>query len=95
MDYAESVQKKLDEAGIRVELDTRSEKIGYKIREAQQAKIPYMLVVGQKEEEDGTVAVRSRAAGDEGTKSLDAFIADIQKEIEAKVNRVKEVSEEK
>ena len=95
MDYAESVQKKLDEAGIRVELDTRSEKIGYKIREAQQAKIPYMLVVGQKEEEDGTVAVRSRAAGDEGTKSLDVFISDIQKEIEAKVNRVKEVSEEK
>ena len=95
MDYAENVKKKLDESGIRVELDTRSEKIGYKIREAQQAKIPYMLVVGQKEEEDGTVAVRSRAAGDEGTKSLDAFIADIQKEIEAKVNRVKEVSEEK
>ena len=95
MDYAEKVKKKLDEAGIRVELDTRSEKIGYKIREAQQAKIPYMLVVGQKEEEDGTVAVRSRAAGDEGTKSLDAFIADIQKEIETKVNRVKEVSEEK
>lgn len=95
MDYAENVKKKLDEAGIRVELDTRSEKIGYKIREAQQAKIPYMLVVGQKEEEDGTVAVRSRAAGDEGTKSLDAFIADIQKEIEAKVNRVKEISEEK
>ena len=95
MDYAESVQKKLDEAGIRVELDTRSEKIGYKIREAQQAKIPYMLVVGQKEEEDGTVAVRSRAAGDEGTKSLDAFIVDIQKEIETKVNRVKEISEEK
>ena len=95
MDYAESVQKKLDEAGIRVELDTRSEKIGYKIREAQQAKIPYMLVVGQKEEEDGTVAVRSRAAGDEGTKSLDAFIADIQKEIETKVNRAKAVSEEK
>ena len=95
MDYAENVKKKLDEAGIRVELDTRSEKIGYKIREAQQAKIPYMLVVGQKEEEDGTVAVRSRAAGDEGTKSLDAFIADIQKEIETKVNRVKEVSEGK
>ncbi len=95
MDYAENVKKKLDEVGIRVELDTRSEKIGYKIREAQQAKIPYMLVVGQKEEEDGTVAVRSRVAGDEGTKSLDAFITDIQKEIETKVNRVKEVSEEK
>ncbi len=94
MDYAEIVRKKLDEAGIRVELDTRSEKIGYKIREAQQAKVPYMLVVGQKEEEDGTVAVRSRAAGDEGTRSLDAFIADIQKEIDSKENRVKEVSEE-
>ena len=94
MDYAENVRKKLDEAGIRVELDTRSEKIGYKIREAQQAKVPYMLVVGQKEEEDGTVAVRSRAAGDEGTRSLDAFIADIQKEIDSKENRVKEVSEE-
>ena len=94
MDYAENVRKKLDEAGIRVELDTRSEKIGYKIREAQQAKVPYMLVVGQKEEEDGTVAVRSRAAGDEGTRSLDAFIADIQKEIDSKENLVKEVSEE-
>ena len=94
MDYAENVRKKLDEAGIRVELDTRSEKIGYKIREAQQAKVPYMLVVGQKEEEDGTVAVRSRAAGDEGARSLDAFIADIQKEIDSKENRVKEVSEE-
>ena len=53
-----------------------------------------MLVVGQKEEEDGTVAVRSRAAGDEGARSLDAFIADIQKEIDSKENRVKEVSEE-
>lgn len=89
MDYANSVKEKLDGAGIRVELDTRSEKIGYKIREAQTAKIPYMLVVGQKEAEEGTVSVRSRAAGDEGARVLDAFITDILKEIETKENRQK------
>ena len=87
MDYAKAVEKKLQDAGIRTELDERSEKIGYKIREAQTAKIPYMLVVGQKEEEEGTVSVRSRAAGDEGAKALDAFVADILKEIETKENR--------
>lgn len=79
MDYAEQVKKSLDEAGIRTELDKRAEKIGYKIREAQTAKIPYMLVVGQKEEEDGTVSVRSREAGDQGAKALDTFIADVTK----------------
>ena len=79
MDYAQSVLNKLTEAGIRAEVDTRAEKIGYKIREAQTAKIPYMLVV----------SVRSRAAGDEGARSLDMFIADILKEIETKENRVK------
>ena len=89
MDYAQNVLNKLTEAGIRAEVDTRAEKIGYKIREAQTAKIPYMLVVGQKEEEENTVSVRSRAAGDEGTRSLDMFIADILKEIETKENRVK------
>ena len=89
MDYAQSVLNKLTEAGIRAEVDTRAEKIGYKIREAQTAKIPYMLVVGQKEEEENTVSVRSRAAGDEGARSLDTFIADILKEIETKENRVK------
>ena len=87
MEYAKSVRDKLDEAGIRVELDTRSEKIGYKIREAQTAKIPYMLIVGQKEEEEGTVSVRSRFAGDKGGRTLDAFIADILKEIASKENR--------
>ena len=87
MGYAKEVEKKLNDAGVRVELDERSEKIGYKIREAQTARIPYMLVVGQKEEEDGTVAVRSRAAGDEGAKALDDFIAGILKEIETKENR--------
>lgn len=89
MDYAQNVLNKLTEAGIRAEVDTRAEKIGYKIREAQTAKIPYMLVVGQKEEEENTVSVRSRAAGDEGPRSLDMFIADILKEIETKENRVK------
>ena len=89
MDYAKDVKAKLDEAGVRAEVDTRSEKIGYKIREAQTAKIPYMLVVGQKEAEEGTVAVRSRCAGDEGAKPLDQFIADLLQEIETKENRKK------
>ena len=89
MDYAQNVLNELTEAGIRAEVDTRAEKIGYKIREAQTAKIPYMLVVGQKEEEENTVSVRSRAAGDEGARNLDTFIADILKEIETKENRVK------
>ena len=89
MDYAQNVLNKLTEAGIRAEVDIRAEKIGYKIREAQTAKIPYMLVVGQKEEEENTVSVRSRADGDEGARSLDTFIADILKEIETKENRVK------
>ena len=87
MDYAKNVEKKLQDAGIRTELDERSEKIGYKIREAQTAKIPYMLVVGQKEEEEGTVSVRTRAGGDQGAKSLDEFTADILKEIEEKVRQ--------
>ena len=90
MEYAQSVRDKLEAAGIRTELDVRSEKIGYKIREAQTAKIPYMLVVGQKEEEEGNVSVRSRFAGDEGAKDLNAFLADIQKEIADKENRAQE-----
>lgn len=94
--YAESVRAALDDAGIRVELDTRSEKIGYKIREAQTNKIPYMLIVGQKEEEDGVVSVRSRFLGDEGQKSLDAFIAEIQKEIcEKTIRKVEAPSQNK
>ncbi len=87
MDYARSVKEKLDDAGIRAELDLRSEKIGYKIREAQNARVPYMLVVGQKEEESGTVAVRSRFAGDEGAKTLEEFIQAVREEIDAKINR--------
>ena len=89
MDYAHNVQEKLFDAGIRSEVDTRSEKIGYKIREAQTSKIPYMLVVGQKEEEEGTVAVRSRAAGDEGAKNVDVFVEELLKEIKTKENRLK------
>ena len=83
-DYSKEVLDKLTEAGIRAEMDTRSEKIGYKIREAQTQKIPYMLVVGQKEEEEKTVSVRSRFAGDEGASSVENFIESIQKEIEEK-----------
>ena len=96
MDYAEKVKTKLDDAGIRVELDTRSEKIGYKIREAQKSKIPYMLVVGQKEEEDGVVAVRSRFKGDEGQKPLDEFISSVKDEIAKKeIRKVETVQEQK
>ena len=77
----------LKEAGIRAEIDTRAEKIGYKIREAQVKKIPYMLVVGAKEEEEDKVSVRSRFAGDEGQRGLDEFVADIKEEIAGKVSR--------
>ena len=87
LDYGEKIRKELEDAGIRAELDVRSEKIGYKIREAQTNKIPYMLVVGQKEEEEGTVSVRSRFAGDEGASSLESFIEKIQKEIASKEMR--------
>ncbi|MFR5244136.1 MAG: threonine--tRNA ligase [Clostridium sp.] len=93
-EYAKSVKEALDAADIRAEIDLRSEKIGYKIREAQGQKIPYMLVVGQKEQADGTVAVRSRFKGDEGAKDLNAFIADIQAEIASRINRPVEVKKE-
>ncbi len=81
MDYAQNVYKRLNEAGLRAEIDARAEKIGYKIREAQMQKIPYMLIVGAKEEEEGVVAVRSRAAGDEGPRELEGFIRDVQEEV--------------
>lgn len=84
MEYGRKVRAALDEAGIRAEIDTRAEKIGYKIREAQMNKIPYMLVVGAKEEEAEVVSVRSRFAGDEGQKGLEEFIGDIKNEIEMK-----------
>lgn len=83
-EYGKKVLDALEAEGIRAEVDTRSEKIGYKIREAQTQKVPYMLVVGAKEEEDQLVAVRSRKDGDQGQKSLDAFIADVKEEIRIK-----------
>ena len=94
MDYAQKVYEDLEKAGIRSEIDTRAEKIGYKIREAQMHKIPYMLVVGAKEEETGKVSVRSRFAGDEGQKDLASFIQDIEKEIQEKTIREVEVEKE-
>ena len=95
MDYAENVLAQLKDAGIRVELDSRAEKIGYKIREAQMQKVPYMLVVGAKEEESGLVSVRSRFEGDEGQKSTAEFIAALKEEIAQKIAREVKHSDEK
>ena len=81
-DYANEVKAKLEDVGIRVEVDERNEKIGYKIREAQLQKIPYMLVLGDKEKEAGTVGVRSRKDGDIGAMDLDDFIAKVVEEID-------------
>lgn len=90
-DYAEKVNAQLKANKIRASVDNRSEKIGYKIREARLAKVPYMLVVGAKEEEENVVSVRSRYLGDEGQKSLDEFIDAICKEIRTKEIRKIEV----
>ncbi|WP_302626516.1 threonine--tRNA ligase [uncultured Eubacterium sp.] len=89
-EYAQKVAKELKARHIDVTVDSRSEKIGYKIREARLDKLPYMLVVGQQEEEDRTVSVRSRFAGDEGVKPLDEFIQQICKEIDTKEIRKEE-----
>ena len=83
-DAAREVLAKLEAVGVRVEMDERSEKIGYKIREAQLSKVPYMLIMGDKEVEDGTLSVRSRKNGDLGSQSVDEFIAMILKEIAEK-----------
>ena len=93
LDYADKVNAALTENGIRSSVDTRAEKIGYKIREARLAKVPYMLVVGAKEEEEGKVSVRSRFLGDEGQKDLDGFIAAIKEEIRTREMRKVEVEE--
>ena len=85
MDTAKAVRDRLFNEGIRVELDDRSEKIGYKIREAQLKKIPYMLVIGEKEEQSGTVSVRKRGEGDIGTVSVDDFLSSAKKDIADKV----------
>ncbi|MEE1312401.1 MAG: threonine--tRNA ligase [Lachnospiraceae bacterium] len=91
MDYAKQVEKECKANGILVTVDGRSEKIGYKIREARLNKVPYMLVVGAKEEEEGKVSVRSRFLGDEGSKDLQVFIDDICREIRTKEIRKIEV----
>ena len=93
MDYAEKVRKELAKNGVDATVDNRSEKIGYKIREARLDKLPYMLIVGEKEEAEGLVSVRSRFAGDEGQKSLGDFVDQICKEIRTKEIR-KEIPQE-
>ena len=84
-EYANEIKAKLADAGIiRVEIDDRAEKIGYKIREAQLEKVPYMLVLGDKDIEEGAVSVRSRKEGDLGSRKIDEFIADLLEEINTK-----------
>lgn len=84
MDYATGVYEKLKAAGIRTELDHKDEKVGYKIRQAQMEKVPYMLVLGEKEAAEGAITVRSRDKGDLGAAGLDGFIEDIKRMIETK-----------
>ena len=93
--YAKKVEAELKKNGVYVSVDARSEKIGYEIRESRLAKVPYMLVVGEKEEADGTVSVRSRFAGDEGVKPIAEFVEQICKEIRTKEIRKEEVQEQK
>lgn len=85
LDYAKDVADALTEAGVRVEVDDRSEKTGYKIRDAELKKIPYMLIVGDKERENGSVSVRRHKKGDQGAKPLQAFIGAVSTEIRNKV----------
>ena len=92
-DYAAKVVRELRAADVDAEADNRSEKIGFKIREARLARVPYMLVVGQQEEEQGLVSVRSRFAGDEGQKPLTEFVEQICREIRTKEIRREEVQE--
>jgi threonyl-tRNA synthetase len=84
-DYAREMMQKLQDAGVRCEIDSRSEKIGFKIRSAQMEKIPYMILVGDKDIEAGTISVRSRKNGDEGATTIDEFVARIKEEIDNKV----------
>ena len=93
-DYAAKVESELKLNSIRCTVDNRSEKIGFKIRDARLKRVPYLLVVGQKEEEEGKVSVRSRYLGDEGQKELDTFINDICKEIRTKEIREIKVEED-
>ena len=92
-EYANTVLKELKKNGVDATVDTRTEKIGFKIRDARLSRLPYMLVVGEKEEAEGTVSVRSRFAGDEGSKKLSDFVDMICKEIRTKEIRKEEVTE--
>lgn len=85
-DYAQKVKSIFENSGLRVEADFRNEKLGYKIREAQMEKIPYMVIVGEKEEAENTVSIRSRKEGDLGSKSIEAFVDMINEEIETKAH---------
>ena len=94
LDYANQVNAKLNEEGIRSSVDSRAEKIGYKIRDARLMKVPYMLIVGAKEEEQGLVSVRSRFAGDEGQTELASFVDSIKEEVRTRTLRETVVVEE-
>ena len=94
LDYANQVNAKLNEEGIRSSVDSRAEKIGYKIRDARLMKVPYMLIVGEKEEEQGLVSVRSRFAGDEGQTELASFVDSIKEEVRTRTLRETVVVEE-
>ena len=84
LDYANTVNAELRKAGVRTSVDERSEKIGYKLREGRLQRIPYLLIVGQKESEEGTVSVWNRKAGDKGPSKLEDFITVIRKDIDSK-----------
>ena len=84
--YAERIAERMKEAGIRITVDTRPEKVGYKIREAEVKKIPYMMIVGKKEEEAGGIALRVRGEGDVGKMEVDGFLIRIQEEINSRSN---------
>ncbi|HQD40774.1 MAG TPA: His/Gly/Thr/Pro-type tRNA ligase C-terminal domain-containing protein, partial [Bacillota bacterium] len=84
--YAQEVKKQLEDSGLRVEVDARDEKLGYRIREAQLQKIPYMIILGPKEEEGKTLSVRSRKDGDLGTMDLEALTARLTEEVLTKRN---------
>ena len=94
LDYANQVNAKLNEEGIRSSVDSRAEKIGYKIRDARLMKVPYMLIVGAKEEEQGLVSVRSRFAGDEGQTELTSFVNSIKEEVRTRALRETVIVEE-
>jgi threonyl-tRNA synthetase len=87
MDYAESVAAQLEEGGLRVEIDRHSEKLGAKIRNAQLQKIPFMLIVGDRDVEQGVVSVRHRAAGDLGNETVEEFLARAQRDIDDRAVR--------